>query len=1667
MSQNLKSAAFAAQLSPEQKAQIDNFVKQQNVHKELLNLPQGVANKSFNAKTPEEQQSLIKTYGTEDQLTKPNRGWMGTALHYAKNYNPITLAFKGFIEGSDLSTRAFRTLSIAGDQNVSLFGKGNAWDIANDNGDKVYSPNRIDKAKTLYGNDAITVAMRIASGEPTAEILASVTDSQKKYVMFADPLNKVIPGVTDIEQERALFQDALELVKSAKYSPGRFVANIVDRVTPGSLVNNGFMWTAISGAVDTAYRLFADPTVIGAKIRGMYMFSRYALEIVTGGTGKVAETFAKTNVKAFWDDYGPKLDNYARVQKSGTSKEQAIARKELKTVAPEFGTGVIKILQKADVKDARSAEAFFLNIDDSAKMFKGAVGRRRVLMPRLDGPRKARIAIVTGTNTGIAGVKSVFNLDKFGPSILNDLMGAPVTTDGILKLISDEPTKFGAKIRDLTVSKGWLRLPSATIAMHLDKAKAKFSIAPLFKNDRFDVTAKDAGDKIYQSARMIMTELDARMFREAFESTDDVGKRKEIFKGIWNTVFEARGLNFTESGRKIISRFNGDDSGRFAVAGERRNIGALPSDFNPTMTAPSLADIDIAASRAGIIDRMMGQANKEWVNKMTGVWSYLTLAGYRYAIRNAGEDLMVHLAIGGSPWGIVTNRQIATRLNTAQQGLQFAGGPMATAKTALADANKLAASATTPASKAAATAAQVVAKKKFRTASKKAFFASDSPLGLALRFANRKEAHRYADQFMALDDIHKTANTDIIKLKGELKLATDDVTKASIATKIANLRETIEGGIVGQTRRIMATALTEGRVNRWRGAVGLKPMNKKDADVIAEHLIYGNLENTLAEVSESAINNGTLGSSYLTLATNFVRKHGKSEPLVINTPTTKNFRVDSKKDIDAINVSSRSEESLLTWAARIGYVSNDDLGRIVVANLNDEKLAIIKIKQYMNDNPNFRKDARMEAEGVGEQEHAEIVFARIREVFETRRPLVDGKRPLNNELLNKIRSIDDKTGEMVVSGRLSLDDLPQDSMDIPEQVLGLTLIPVSEGNMTASLMNRGWTWLGLSNARLSRQPMVFNEILELRKQMRVSGFEAKYLASFTSKLDNPTPAKLAQATAFAKREFAQLVEERAVSQILQYVDNPLVRTQLAFGARNFARFYRATEDFYRRVYRTVRYNPMAIRKAALTYEGITHGGFIQKDDQGEAYFVYPAVEPVYRVIQAAMTALGVPAEFKVPFPVQFGAQVKMLTPSLNQDSIIPTFSGPLSGISMKVITNLIGWKFDGTADNITQMTMGKYAVDQPFVSAFLPAHVNRLLAAMDEGDRDGQYASAWRKSVTYLEAGGHGLPKNLDADGNLIPNTPAELEEYRLKIKNTTLAILGTRFFYSFFAPASPQVQLKADMATWVKDNGSANFKQVFNKLTDQYAGDYDKAMARWIELFPNELPFTVSESERKTVAVLRYAEESGTFVENNQDLFKQYPQGAAFLIPHKSGFSWDAYKTMTKMGLKGNKTVDEYLRDVQTAADLQTYYAKKNDYEKGLGDMFGDSQRSAARKEFTEWATLFKLSRPLLQIELAEGGKKAVARIQAIDDLRRMLSDSKFKNVRGPTQRILNEMLGLYDSYKEKRLRLEERTGNSDFISRMKDDLIIKLRKLSESNENTKSAYFTLFSSLLGDTNG
>ena len=1588
MASNLKAAASAAGVTGKELESINALSKAFAVHNQLTQLPSAVAQQQYNNLPAGQQQSLVQTFGNEDPTVTKQYSPIGTAFHYAGNVvgaakKAVVFPFKVMGEASDLMLRLYRTQAISFDQNKPIFGAGNAWDIANDDGNKVFNPNRITNARNEFGDDEVTVAMAVAAGTPLAKLTQgqTLTPSQQAYAAS-------IAGKS-LEEDK--FQNILDAVNAAKYSPGRQIANLV---TPKQLEGSGFYYRAVSGTVDAAYRVFSDPTLAAGKVVKAVNAAKYSLDVVLGTAGKTRwwqvgplnprnldEVFAEPRVANFWDEYGAELSKLRAAQTAGENQAAVAARNRLKTIAPEFGPAVIDEMNKLSVpvSNALTAKAYFKNSEQMVEILKGQPGRPRVLIPRLDVSRKARIATLTTLN-------KVFDIDKVGSKLVEALYFGVVTNDGIAEKLTTEAGRIEV-VKGLKKVKptGMARLSTEQVQYRLDRFKQKFTYVPLFNDGFFDVLGKNASEKIYQLARTNMPQYYSKAVREAFDAADE-GTRKEIFYGLWQTISDFRGLKVTTGGDDLVRAATGKNPAKYAADGERllpngmrelynpskfgpdgESMAVIPSQLTSLVSAPSISDIDRLATRDGLLKVFGNLAHADWVNKMTSYWSFLTLAGPRYAVRNATEDLMVHLAIGSSPWGLAKGRLLSTKVRTFAK--YDADGNII---------NRI----------------------------------SVDPLGVINRVVRAGDR----DRFAAL----------VVAAKGD----------------------------VTQIRELFATAVTESKLAR----IGIT-FGKEDAEILAEHIRYGNLDNALADVVEGGKNSFT-GTDFATRALADQRRYGRTAELKVNLP--RKLRKLKGAGYENITPNMYDDTSLISWMMQVNFFANDRLGRIAVANLDDEVKALSLIKTWLTENPNVASRFRLYSPGINGNIdiHAKAVFDSAKQLFTKN----DDKLTLNTDFLNKVRVWDDTTQSYKVGGELNLSDLPTEAINMPPSILGPKLIPVSDSdNYTASLMSRGWDWMGEQNARFSREPMVFQEIVQVRKQMQETGFYNAYIAAHTKGITDP--AKLLKAETIAKKKIAEIAEERAKMRVLSFVDNPLIQTQLAFNIRNFARFYRATEDFTRRVYKAVRYNPESIARASLTYEGIAHSGWIQEDDQGQKYFIYPGTAVAYKAMQGMLIAFGIAPSFKTPMPIEFGAKLNMVTPSLNVDSIFPTFAGPLAGALVKTFENVMNVAFDEPAwvDTVVGASLGKYAENQPMISALLPAHVNKVYALLNRDERNGQYASASRKAVTYLEASGHGIPQQVDENGVLIPPTAGELEDYRLKLKNATVTVLALRAFSGLVLPASPQIALKSDMAEWVRDNGSQSFKQVFNQMLADNNGDIDATTQRWIELFPKQIPYTISESDRKTVALVRYAEESGTFVENNKGLFKTYPEGAAFLIPYQGDFSWDAYQTMSTMGLRPSKRVDEFTREIQTAASLQTYYSNRSNYLESVKNAFDPYTKKDLRDRWQSWSTEWKATHPLIQEELAQGGEKAIKRQNALKDLSIMLDNPEIRNVRPKAYDSLKQMLGIYNGYIQQKAQFALLGSVGSQLQDSELALTIsRLEDIAKTNSNAKAAYDILFSRLL-----
>jgi hypothetical protein len=169
-------------------------------------------------------------------------------------------------------------------------------------------------------------------------------------------------------------------------------------------------------------------------------------------------------------------------------------------------------------------------------------------------------------------------------------------------------------------------------------------------------------------------------------------------------------------------------------------------------------------------------------------------------------------------------------------------------------------------------------------------------------------------------------------------------------------------------------------------------------------------------------------------------------------------------------------------------------------------------------------------------------------------------------------------------------------------------------------------------------------------------------------------------------------------------------------------------------------------------------------------------------------------------------------------------------------------------------------------------------------------------------------------------------------------------------------------------------------------------------------------------------------------------------------------------MGLRENKRVEDYVLQVQTAADAQIYYDKKDQFDSSVTNVVDTETRKILRTRYNEWKDTFMAGRPMLEEFLGKGRENAIERVRALDDLSNMLDDPRFKNIRPETQNVLRDMVDAYKGYVKQKDMFELIGGNSENIDLMKSITLRKIKNLSEFNENTLAAYMSIFSRLLGE---
>lgn len=482
--------------------------------------------------------------------------------------------------------------------------------------------------------------------------------------------------------------------------------------------------------------------------------------------------------------------------------------------------------------------------------------------------------------------------------------------------------------------------------------------------------------------------------------------------------------------------------------------------------------------------------------------------------------------------------------------------------------------------------------------------------------------------------------------------------------------------------------------------------------------------------------------------------------------------------------------------------------------------------------------------------------------------------------------------------------------DRPQTVLGTRKSPIPSITDIAG-MDKIWQVLGAQYNRISKEPIFLANILsETRKLQPYYDLLAEQIG-----------------TAAAENRVARLAVDRATNVTLSYTDNPANRTILAWKLRNVARYYRATEDFIRRMMRVTKNYPEGIWKVALTYDVLEDTGFVWSDDKGEKYFLYPMTGMLGSTMaQVYGTLFGTTMPQMNLFEI--GGKVSMLMPSTDPKQTLPTLTGPVGVLLPAMITNLTP-EFDG----LERVLVGEYGAEASFWDQVIPAGVQRVLRLLNQDERLSQYGQVTKSAMQIAVAAG------LEPRG---PNGEALVDEaaqgeFRDSVSTIAQTLLVLKAALGFIVPASPQL-IPADVTTYGREMGGISMNRLFRAMIDDQGDDpmaFENALVKWYSTYGREaMPYTVSQGDslegmsglRNAAVTSAYSRKAFDWASENRDVVNKFPVASTYLFPQDNEFEAKMYSWWRENGYKTGSEFDPYFRRLVSAAG-QFEYAQTERY--------------------------------------------------------------------------------------------------------------------------------------------
>lgn len=1581
---------------------------------------------------------------------------------------------KFFIEGAKELLPGGRDATVEDDsQNWKKF-----WEQASDK-ENVFDRSEVEKIK-----ETIT---------PDVAFVAQIISGKKNFIdyydqLLADPkslslVNRFTSGLPEDEEVRKTVGEAVARFEKAKISPGRDVARALISAFPfeaeKAMMGDGkerLFFTAISGTIDFGVTFGLDPLIIAGKAKRSADIARFELIKLGENATNLEKAWKNPSVRRYWDNIGKLFVEY----NTGDIVKKGAVLTRIEQRYPEISLDVAKYMAP-NIKDADTALEFFRGGDIIDDISRGNAGlRRNPLIPRYTIARTIR-------NNVRDAVTSIL------PNAKYSAINLPDTVSDIARLADENPIEWAEKIGYKETSQKGLsgfdkgkRFVSkdASTAAKVDRFFRQFAIAPS-QERLISITDASSATQVYRLMRTVVDKGTASTFRAAWIASNE-GQRLLLYRGMVKTLAYGMGLDHTAGGKKFIDEIDSMsqelysvnqsalDLGEFSrILGTANPLGLpaptgvrkLVSEATDTVTAEGKAN-RLAASTAADIGRISNQIKslkaikKELINRS----KVAATKSEKDLIIESVSDIDKSLRILGGTMGktikarkelkdiidgldpVDVDKYNAAELNGGQRAVRSYQVSQSRYMPNLLDLRKFElrgnvfSSITGKVGESITNQAATDIWSFLNLYPRLGIRTTVEEVGTYGLIAGAEGIGNYIKGLAMSQEIRKTTGPSIKKTsfrKREVEVSSLGILSRTLYKVLGKsyTNEQIVKMASNSDELAMAvgTALVK---DRFKPAFLMTAKGKKNAEY-AEDFIRNDGSAVMNEINGAATRAEFKADIAQETAT-YLNKFGPS--VTFNTDIA-----EALKDQKFASIFSQIEYNkpgfLLSWYLDLHNTvgKRNIFGQIVFSNIyKKEEDVIDTLVKYLDGKGNelAKKFAIYNSEGS--YSFAKRIYADSTNV------LRDYSGRLNKELIKDIKD----------SGGIDKFDFKQlnkynQNFRQPKSVLGRELIPLQAGDAEGffdRVIKNGYGWIGRQIAILDREPITYGNYLMYRDDL--SKYQDNIVRGLLdSGIDEPTAQLL------ARKQAHEVGLNFARQRTIGYIDNSDVRTNLAFNVRNFGRYYRATEDFYRRAYRIGKYEKRAIVRLAILNQTFEHSGFVHKDSNGEMYFTYPGDDVLNYVLgNSVFRLMGIPGA--QPLPVNFGGKLKMLTPSLDPESAAPRLGGPFIGISLAILGNIPGiGGFLKTAEPI--ITGG--VPEQEWWRKFTPINVQRLIDIGIRNDKvmmTEQKFSATVQAMRLLNSIGEG------------PKDASELDGFSVKTIIQATNIMLLRFATGLGAPASVQLFATKDVPEELIDAGYFTWDSEFAKFVKKYANEedaYSKALVAFATLYPTKTVYTVPKTTSKTEASFQKSYEAAKFVRENKDLINNHKQAAAFFIPITGTNDLQSYSYLKSQGFVKNKQLEDYLREVSTAESRQKYNTRRDYYDSLVQESPNIGTKRYYRSKWKEEQTFFKNAYPLLakQLEMNEGYK--ALKNEALDDLRKVVSEGLAPNKELGT--IFQSMILTYDNAMTRVSGIQGSSNIADATKKLiKSDLSEFLRTLAGTNPNAISLYYNIFDPLIGD---